>query len=171
LSTAIAVKLLALIEANGTELINCPPYNREWVSRRGAESLSARGSKVLKEERTSKMFNANRDGLDRHLDDVGSKAATERGPALNGLAGSTRKFLTVVKESLMISASSLALDVLNRFTDDAATRMSTGINRVLHGETLDLRDETWDCAKVREVPNSSEDEPVLSARVGAIVCH
>ena len=28
-----AVKLLALSEANGTELRNCPPYIREWVTK------------------------------------------------------------------------------------------------------------------------------------------
>ena len=28
-----AVQLLALSEANGTELRNCPPYIREWVTR------------------------------------------------------------------------------------------------------------------------------------------
>ena len=28
-----AVKLLALSETNGTELRNCPPYIREWVTR------------------------------------------------------------------------------------------------------------------------------------------
>jgi hypothetical protein len=32
-----AVKLLALSEANGTELRNCPPYIREWVTRERAE--------------------------------------------------------------------------------------------------------------------------------------
>jgi hypothetical protein len=32
-----AVKLLALSEANGTELRNCPPYIREWVARERAE--------------------------------------------------------------------------------------------------------------------------------------
>jgi hypothetical protein len=32
-----AVKLLALREANGTELRNCPPYIREWVTRERAE--------------------------------------------------------------------------------------------------------------------------------------
>ena len=32
-----AVKLLALSEANGTELRNCPPYIREWVPRERAE--------------------------------------------------------------------------------------------------------------------------------------
>ena len=36
----------------------------------------SRGNKDLKEERTSKMFNANRDGLDRHSDDVGSNAGS-----------------------------------------------------------------------------------------------
>ena len=32
------VKLLALSEANGTELRNCPPYVREWVTREEAET-------------------------------------------------------------------------------------------------------------------------------------
>ena len=34
-----AVKLLAFTEANGTELMNCPPYIREWVTRERAEEL------------------------------------------------------------------------------------------------------------------------------------
>jgi hypothetical protein len=33
-----AVKLLAFSEANGTELSNCPPYIREWVTRERAET-------------------------------------------------------------------------------------------------------------------------------------
>ena len=33
-----AVKLLALSEANGTELRNCPPYIRVWVTREEAET-------------------------------------------------------------------------------------------------------------------------------------
>ena len=33
-----AVKLLALNEAHGTELRNCPPYIREWVTRERAEA-------------------------------------------------------------------------------------------------------------------------------------
>src|SRR5580704_13400931 len=33
-----AVKLLALREASGTELRNCPPYIREWVTRERAET-------------------------------------------------------------------------------------------------------------------------------------
>ena len=32
-----AVKFLALSEANGTELRNCPPYIREWVTRERTE--------------------------------------------------------------------------------------------------------------------------------------
>jgi hypothetical protein len=32
-----AVKLLARFEAKGTELRNCPPYIREWVTRERAE--------------------------------------------------------------------------------------------------------------------------------------
>ena len=33
-----AVKLLALREAHGAELRNCPPYIREWVTRERAET-------------------------------------------------------------------------------------------------------------------------------------
>jgi hypothetical protein len=33
-----AVKLLAFNEANGTELRDCPPYIREWVTRERAET-------------------------------------------------------------------------------------------------------------------------------------
>ena len=33
-----AVKFLALSEANGAELRNCPPYIREWVTRERAET-------------------------------------------------------------------------------------------------------------------------------------
>jgi hypothetical protein len=33
-----AVKLLAFSEADGTELRNCPPYVREWVTRERAET-------------------------------------------------------------------------------------------------------------------------------------
>ena len=33
-----AVKLLALSESNETELRNCPPYMREWVTRERAET-------------------------------------------------------------------------------------------------------------------------------------
>jgi len=33
-----AVKLLAFSEANGTELRDCPPYIREWVTRERAET-------------------------------------------------------------------------------------------------------------------------------------
>src|SRR6266481_5593538 len=39
-----AVKLLALSEAHGTELRNCPPYIREWVTRERAE-MTERPSK------------------------------------------------------------------------------------------------------------------------------
>jgi hypothetical protein len=41
-----------------------------------------------------------RSGLDRHSDNGGSKVATERTPAISGLAGFTRKFLAVVKRAL-----------------------------------------------------------------------
>jgi hypothetical protein len=38
LADSEAVKLLALSEAHGTELRNCPPYIREWVTRERAET-------------------------------------------------------------------------------------------------------------------------------------
>ena len=36
-----AVKLLAFSEANGTQLRNCPPYIREWVTKERAETLGS----------------------------------------------------------------------------------------------------------------------------------
>ena len=38
-----AVKLLALVEVNGTELRNCPPYIREWVTRERVEMAETNG--------------------------------------------------------------------------------------------------------------------------------
>jgi hypothetical protein len=46
------------------------------------------------------MYDTNRAGLDRHSDNGGSKVATKKHPAISGLAGSTRKFLTVVRRAL-----------------------------------------------------------------------
>ena len=40
----------------------------------------------------------------------------------------------------MMSSPSPGLDVSNHFTDDAVSRASTGIDRELNEETLDLRD-------------------------------
>jgi len=44
------------------------------------------------------MFNANRDGLDRHLDNAGSKVVTDTTPAISGLIGSSPNFLAVVEQ-------------------------------------------------------------------------
>ena len=41
-----AVTLLAFTEANGTELRNCPPYIREWVTRWRAERTGACGQEL-----------------------------------------------------------------------------------------------------------------------------
>jgi hypothetical protein len=38
-----AVKLLAQRELKGTELRNCPPYIREWVTRERAETMETGG--------------------------------------------------------------------------------------------------------------------------------
>src|ERR1700689_84622 len=87
-----AVKLLALSEANRTELRNCPPYIREWVTRGRAD---------VKEERGSKMFKANRDGLDRHLHNARSKVVVDRTPAISGLIGFSSSFLDVMETSCL----------------------------------------------------------------------
>jgi hypothetical protein len=42
-----AVKLLAISEATGTELRNCPPYIREWVTRERAETQGRRSEPGL----------------------------------------------------------------------------------------------------------------------------
>ena len=45
-----AVKLLALSEAHGTELRNCPPYIREWVTRERAETHGRPSEQALELE-------------------------------------------------------------------------------------------------------------------------
>jgi len=42
-----AVKLLGRCETNGTELRNCPPYIREWVTRERAERKTHRSEQGL----------------------------------------------------------------------------------------------------------------------------
>jgi hypothetical protein len=44
-----AVKLLAFSEANGTELRNCPPYIREWVTKERAETHGSLSEQELEE--------------------------------------------------------------------------------------------------------------------------
>ena len=44
-----AVKLLAMREANGTELKNCPAYIREWITREKAERHAEEQEKREKE--------------------------------------------------------------------------------------------------------------------------
>jgi hypothetical protein len=68
-----AVKLLALSEANGTELRNCPPYIREWVTRERGETHGRPWEQEL-EGRASTMHDTKHGGLDRHSDNGGSKA-------------------------------------------------------------------------------------------------
>src|SRR5260370_2392191 len=68
-----------------------------------------------------------------------------------------------------MSASSVCLDAFtplrpraipdrmsNRFTDDAASRASTGINRELEEETLDLRDEVLATSMFEDIIGKSE---------------
>jgi hypothetical protein len=51
-----AVKLLALSEANGTELRNCPPYIREWVTRERAETHAHPSEHGLEEGRGANLI-------------------------------------------------------------------------------------------------------------------
>ena len=44
-----AVRLLALSEAHGTELRNCPPYIREWVTRETAETHGPAGMEDIED--------------------------------------------------------------------------------------------------------------------------
>src|ERR1700724_1247853 len=44
------------------------------------------------------MFNANRNGLDRHLDNAGPKMVTDRTSTISGLIGSSPNFLTTVEQ-------------------------------------------------------------------------
>src|SRR5258708_4128373 len=46
--------------------------------------------------------------------------------------------------------------VSNHFTDDAANRVSTGINRELDEETLDLRDEVLSTSMFEDIVGKSE---------------
>jgi formate hydrogenlyase transcriptional activator len=57
----------------------------------------------------------------------------------------------------MMSAASLGLDASNDSTDDAASRASTGINRELDEETLDLRDEVLSMSMFEGIVGSSEE--------------
>ena len=61
--------------------------------------MGAHRSKGQKEGRTTKMHDTNRGGLGRHSDN-GGRVATERTPAISGLAGSTRRFLSVLRRIL-----------------------------------------------------------------------
>jgi formate hydrogenlyase transcriptional activator len=65
----------------------------------------------------------------------------------------------------MMSASSLGLDVSNHFTDDAASRTSTGINRELNEETLDLHDEVLSTSMFEEIVGSSDAICGVTAQV------
>jgi len=55
-----AVKFLALIEARGCQLRNCPLYVREWVTRERKEARGGASPEAPKWDRTSKMLGANR---------------------------------------------------------------------------------------------------------------
>ncbi len=78
------------------------------------------------------MFNANRDGLDRHLDNAGSKVVTDRTPAISGLIGSSPNFLAVVEQLGTVAPVDCAVlirgetgtgkEVFARAIHDASTR-------------------------------------------------
>src|SRR5580704_15141057 len=65
----------------------------------------------------------------------------------------------------MMNAASLGLDVSNQFTDDAASRASTGIGRDMNEETLDLGDEVLSTTMFEEIVGSSEAISRVTAQV------
>src|SRR5580692_6519288 len=65
----------------------------------------------------------------------------------------------------MMSASSLGLDVSDHFTDYAATRASTEIDRELSEETLDVRDEVLSMSMFEEIVGSSDAIRRVTAQV------
>src|ERR1700723_3026551 len=65
----------------------------------------------------------------------------------------------------MMSAASLGLDVSNHSTDDAASRASTGIDRDMNEETLDLCDEDLATTMFEEIVGSSEAICRVTAQV------
>src|SRR6202166_4400218 len=65
----------------------------------------------------------------------------------------------------MISAESLGLDVSNHFTDDAASRVITGITGELDEETLDLREEVLSTSMFEEIVGSSDAICAVTAQV------
>jgi formate hydrogenlyase transcriptional activator len=78
------------------------------------------------------MFNANRDGMDRHLDNAGSKVVTDRAPAISGLIGSSPNFLAVAEQLGTVASVDCAVlirgetgtgkEVFARAIHDASTR-------------------------------------------------
>ena len=78
------------------------------------------------------MLNTNRGGLDRHLDNGGSKVATERAPVNSGLIGSSPNFLDVVEQLRTVASVDCAVlirgetgtgkEVIARAIHDASTR-------------------------------------------------
>ena len=78
------------------------------------------------------MFNANRDGLERHSDKGGSKVVMERTPAISGLIGSSPNFLAVVEQLGTVAPVDCAVlfrgetgtgkEVFARAIHDASTR-------------------------------------------------
>ena len=62
-------------------------------------------------------------------------------------------------------SASLGLDVPNHFTDAAANRVSTGINKELNEETLALRDEVLSTSMFEEIVGSSDAICGVTAQV------
>ena len=65
----------------------------------------------------------------------------------------------------MMSAALPGLDSSNRFTDDAVSRASTGIDRDMNEETLDLRDELVSTTMFEEIVCSSDAIRRVTAQV------
>src|SRR5712664_4378198 len=78
------------------------------------------------------MHDTNRGGLDRHLDNAGSKVVTDRTAAISGLIGSSPNFLAVVEQLGTVAAVDCTVlfrgetgtgkEVFARAIHDASTR-------------------------------------------------
>jgi formate hydrogenlyase transcriptional activator len=78
------------------------------------------------------MFNANRGGTNRHLDNGGLKVVIDRTPAISGLIGSSPNFLTVVEQLRTVASVDCAVlirgetgtgkEVVAQAIHDASTR-------------------------------------------------
>jgi formate hydrogenlyase transcriptional activator len=126
------------------------------------------------------MLNQNRDGLNRHLGNAGSKVVMDRTSAISDLIISSSNFSgchgdvlsRTVERSLTMNDCPVGLvtamrsraalgRVPSHFIDDAASRASMEMDE----ETLDLRDEVLSTSMFEEIVGSSDAISSVTAKV------